>query len=230
MHLDSLPKRINFSLMWTLGLIRFYWYLYIINTPLKSYQSRDKGTAGVEYSKKYFKRYSPDARIYWPLFLLLSIPDLVKKSLLILGPRYETELLLANSLGFEPAGLKGLDTHSYSPLIDVGDMHSMSYEDSSFNNIICGWTLSYSTEPKRAGTEMSRVLAPGGYLIVSVHKVDINFDEKIDGVLRPAERIQTLEHLDSIFEELVRVAGFEPQIIGESSHTLAAYQKPVINS
>ena len=229
MQLDSLSKRINFSLMWTYGFIRFYWYLYILNTPLKSYESRDKGTAAVEYSKKYFKRYSPDARIYWPLFLLLSIPDLDKKSLLILGPRYETELLLAKSIGFETDGLRGLDTHSYSPLIDVGDMHSMPYRDSSFSNILCGWTLSYSTEPKRACVEMKRVLAPGGYLIVSMHKVDINFDEKIDGVLRPSERIQTLEQLDSIFEGLERVAGFEPQIIGQSSHTLAAYQKPAIN-
>jgi hypothetical protein len=230
MHLDSFSKRITFSLMWTLGLLRFYWYLYITKAPLKSYQGRDAGTAGVEYSKKYFKRYSPDARIYWPLFLLLSIPNLNKKSLLVLGPRYETELLLARSLGFEVDGLKGLDTHSYSPLIDVGDMHSMPYKDSSFNNIICGWTLSYSTEPKKAGIEMSRVLAEGGYLIVSVQKVDMTFDEKIDGIFRPVDRIQTLGQLDQIFYGLERVAGFEPNLIGESSHTLAAYQKPAIKS
>ena len=123
--------------------------------------------------------------------------------------------------------VRGLDTHSYSPLIDVGDMHSMQYEDAYFDNIICGWTLSYSTDPKKAGAEMTRVLAPGGYLVISVQKVDLKFDEKIEGVLRPVDRIQTLEQLDDVFEDLERVAGFEPEILGESSHTLAAYTKRI---
>ena len=192
MHLDTLSKRIQFALMWTVGHFRFYWFLYVLKAPLKTYENKDKGTAGVEYSKKYFKRYSPDARIFWPLFLLMSIPNLKKDSLLVIGPRYETELLLAKSLGFNMKKVRGLDTHSYSPLIDVGDMHSMQYEDAYFDNIICGWTLSYSTDPKKAGAEMTRVLAPGGYLVISVQKVDLKFDEKIEGVLRPVDRIQTL--------------------------------------
>ncbi len=229
MILDSFIKRINFALMWTFGFFRFYWLLYVLRAPLKTYNLKDEGTAGVEYSKKYFKRYSPDARIFWPLFLLMSIPDINKKSLLILGPRYETELLIAKSLGFNSKGLKGLDTHSYSPLIDVGDMHKMSYDNEFFNNIICGWTLSYSTEPKKAAQEMSRVLAVGGYLIISMQKVNLNFDEKIDGVLHPKDRIQTLKQLDTLFSDLERVAGFEPEIVGESSHTLAAYKKKNIS-
>ncbi len=77
---------------------------------------------------------------------------------------------------------------------------------------------------------MTRVLAEGGYLIVSVQKVVMSFNEKIDGILRPIDRIQTLGQLDSIFDGLERVAGFEPNLIGESSHTLAAYQKPAIRS
>ena len=74
---------------------------------------------------------------------------------------------------------------------------------------------------------MTRVLAPGGYLVISVQKVDLKFDEKIEGVLRPVDRIQTLEQLDDVFEDLERVAGFEPEILGESSHTLAAYTKRI---
>jgi ubiquinone/menaquinone biosynthesis C-methylase UbiE len=113
-------------------------------------------------------------------------------------------------------------------LIDVGDMHAMSYETGAFRNIICGWTLSYSVRPEVAAAQMTRVLAPGGYLIVSVQKVAEDFQETIEGVLRPSARIQTLARLDALFPELERVAGFEPRKIGQSSHTLAAYLKPEI--
>jgi SAM-dependent methyltransferase len=192
---------------------------------LTSFAEIDAGTAGVKYSRNYFGRYSPDARIFWNLFLLCSIPDLNRDSLLIIGPRYETELLFARSLGFRRDGVRGLDTHSYSPLIDAGDMHKMKYADASFSSIICGWTLSYSVRPKVAAAEMARVLAPGGYLILSVQKVAEDFPEVIDGVLRPDARIQTLSQLDALFPGLERVAGFEPRIVGLDSHTIAAYFK-----
>jgi Methyltransferase domain len=226
--LPTTRSRLMFALAWQWGLLRFNWFVRIRRTPVKSYAQIDEGTAGVQYSRNYFARYSPDARIFWNLFLLASIPDVQKDSLLVIGPRYETELLVARSLGFRREGIRGLDTHSYSPLIDVGDMHAMTYGSGAFRNIICGWTLSYSVRPEVAAAEMSRVLAPGGYLIVSVQKVAEDFQETIEGVLRPSARIQTLARLDALFPELQRVAGFEPKKVGQSSHTLAAYLKPEI--
>ena len=223
--LSTTRSRLAFALAWQLGFLRFNWFVRIRRNPVKSYADINEGTAGVKYSRNYFGRYSPDARIFWNLFLLASIPDVQKDSLLVIGPRYETELLVARSLGFRGAGIRGLDTHSYSPLIDVGDMHEMSYGSSSFQNIICGWTLSYSVRPNVAAAEMTRVLAPGGYLIVSVQKVAEDFEETIEGVLRPSARIQTLARLDALFPQLERVAGFEPKIVGLSSHTIAAYFK-----
>jgi SAM-dependent methyltransferase len=224
--LRTTRNRLAFALAWQWGWMRFQWLVRIRRTALRSYGEIDRGTAGVQYSRNYFARYSPDARIFWNMFLLTAIPDVRKDSLLVIGPRYETELLIARSLGFRPSGLRGLDTHSYSPLIDVGDMHAMPYGDRSFSNIICGWTLSYSVRPEVACAEMARVLAPGGYLILSVQKVAPDFNETIEGVLRPAARIQTLASLDALFPSLRRVAGFEPSVVGQSSHTLAAYSKP----
>jgi Methyltransferase domain len=224
--LPTTRSRLNFALAWQLGLVRFNWFVRILRNPVKTCSEINEGTAGVKYSRNYFATYSPDARIFWNLFLLASIPDVKKDSLLVIGPRYETELLVARSLGFRSEGIRGLDTHSYSPLIDVGDMHAMAYEAGSFRNIICGWTLSYSVRPEVAAAEMVRVLAPGGYLIVSVQKVAEDFQETIDGVLRPAARIQTLARLDQLFPQLERVAGFEPKEVGQSSHTLVAYLKP----
>ncbi len=223
--LSTWQRRFAFALAWPLGWLRFLWLARICRR-LKTHGEIDEGTAGVKYSRNYFGAYGPDPRIFWNLFLLTSVPELVRDSLLIIGPRYETELLLARAIGFRREGVRGLDTHSYSPLIDVGDMHKMSYADASFSAVICGWTISYSTRPAVAAAEMARVLKPGGYLVLSVHKVALDFDEKIDGVLRPSSRIQTLAQFDELFPGLQRVAGFEPMIIGESSHTVAAYRKP----
>ncbi len=223
--LPTTLSRLKFALAWQLGRLRFNWFVKILRNPVKTCQALDEGTAGVNYSRNYFGRYSPDARIFWNLFLLSAIPDVQKDSLLVIGPRYETELLIAQSLGFRRDGIRGLDTHSYSPLIDVGDMHATTYEAGSFRNIICGWTLSYSVRPAVAAAEMVRILAPHGYLIVSVQKVPEDFQETIEGVLRPAARIQTLASLDALFPQLERVAGFEPKVVGQSSHTLAAYRR-----
>jgi SAM-dependent methyltransferase len=163
------------------------------------------------------------------MFLLASIPDCDKDSLLVIGPRYEPELLMARGLGWRPEGIRGLDTYSYSPLIDVGDMHAMPYDDERFSGVICSWTLSYSSDPAVACKEMTRVLRPGGYVVVSMQKVPPDYDEPLDGVLRGVDRVQTLAQLDALFAGLTRVAGFEPQVeSGEEGHTIAAYHKQAV--
>lgn len=128
-------------------------------------------------------------------------------------------------MGYEKNGIRALDTFSYSPLIDVGDMHNMPYESNKFDGIICGWTISYSTDPKLAASEMTRVLAKGGYIVLSVHKVERSFKETIPGILPPEVRIQTISQFDELFPSLQRVAGFETDDIKESTHTIVAYKK-----
>jgi hypothetical protein len=109
--LPTTISRLAFGLAWQVGWLRFIWFVRVCR-KLTSFAEIDAGTAGVKYSRNYFGRYSPDARIFWNLFLLCSIPDLNRDSLLIIGPRYETELLFARSLGFRRDGVRGLDTHS----------------------------------------------------------------------------------------------------------------------
>jgi SAM-dependent methyltransferase len=160
------------------------------------------------------------------MYLLASIPDCKRDSLLVVGPRFEPELLMARGLGWDPTGVRGIDTFSYSPQIDVGDMHNLPYEDGSFSAIVCGWTLSYSSDPRTAASEMHRVLSPGGYLVISMQKVSEDYEETLPGVLRGSDRIQTLTQLDELFPSLSRVVGFEPEVpSGAEGHTLAAYRK-----
>lgn len=100
------------------------------------------------------------------LLQLASIPDHVdnmgpKKNgtakLLTIGPRAESEIFLARTLGFKKANIRGLDLISYSPYIDLGDMHDMPYEDNTWDVIIMGWVLAYSNDPQKAISEVIRV-------------------------------------------------------------------------
>lgn len=226
--LRTLKNRLLFSFPWEIGYVRFLRFTRFGKAPVTTYAAPAEATKEVAYSASYLTTYRPDRRVRWPMFLLASIPDCPKDSLLVIGPRYEPELLMARGLGWDAAGIRGLDTFSYSPLVDVGDMHDLPYADASFSSLICGWTLSYSARPDVAAKEMQRVLRPGGYLVVSMQKVAEGYDEELPGVLRGADRIQTLEQLDALFSQLDRVAGFEPRVPpGGEGHTIAAYRKQV---
>lgn len=44
----------------------------------------------------------------------------------------------------------------------------MPYEDNTFDVVICGWTISYSQNPKKAASEMVRVAKNGGIIGIAV--------------------------------------------------------------
>ena len=211
---------------WEVGFLRYLWLTRVLRRRIRVYSDPDAATRELGYSSSYLDHYRPDRRVQWTMFLLASIPDCPKDSLLVIGPRYEPEILMARGLGWDEAGIRGLDIFSYSPVIDVGDMHALPYADDSFSSIICSWTLSYSARPDVAAKEMVRVLRPGGCLVVSMQKVPEGYEESLSEVLRGNERIQTLSQLDELYSGLTRVAGFEPEVPpGGEGHTLAAYRK-----
>ena len=76
--------------------------------------------------------------------------------------------------------------------------------------------------------ELTRVLAPGGYLVISVEHVPSGFTDpdQIQGILTGGERIQTLDQIDELFLHLERVAGFTPLESHSYGQTIAAYRKP----
>jgi SAM-dependent methyltransferase len=221
---DNFKSLLQFAISYYIAKLRFIWYVKV-QFRLQKFASVRSGTAALDYSKAAFTNMSFDTRIFWPMFALCSAPDLKKDSLLILGPRFETEIFLARAIGFRKEGIVAIDTFTYSPLIQSGDMHALPFQNESLSAVICGWTLSYSLEPARAADEMSRVLMPGGYLVLAVQKVAPDVIETISGVLSGKDRIQTLQQFDNLFSGLERVVGFEPHLVGTSSHTLACYRK-----
>ena len=89
-----------------------------------------------------------------------------KLSALSIGPRTEMELLSLVGHGFRPENVRGLDLLSYSPWIDVGNAHEMPYEDSSYDVIIAGWILVYSSNPEQMCNEIIRVSKNGAVIAI----------------------------------------------------------------
>jgi SAM-dependent methyltransferase len=100
------------------------------------------------------------------LFGALVREDLSRTRVLVLGCRSEEELLMFQGYGFERP--RAVDLISYSPWIELGDMHALPYAGASFELVFCAYTLSYSEDPSQAAREMLRVVADGGTIAIAV--------------------------------------------------------------
>lgn len=138
-------------------------------------------------------------------------------AILVVGPRSEDDLLHLRSYGFR--NVRGLDLLSYSPLIDLGDMHRMPYADSTFDAVLYGWVLVYSDDPERAAREALRVVKPGGIvgigaehhpqrLVESAHTRRIAELEYAVG----GKRINTAEQHLQLFGEHVKRVFFAHEV------------------
>ena len=225
--LATLWARLRFALAFLEGQIRFNVFRACSRLRRAAGDVVSDATAGQAYSASWLNAYSPQPRILLPLYLLAAVPDLKRDSVLVLGPRYETELLLLDAMGFPKAANIALDTYSYSPRIQTGDMHKMPFDDDSFNAVICGWTISYSTAPHQAAAEIERVLAVGGVVVLAVDYQPFSDDpdESVPGILVGADRVQTLSQFDALFPRLTRIAGFEPYDKNAKGCTIVAYRK-----
>lgn len=79
--------------------------------------------------------------------------------------------------GFRQSYIRGLDLISYSPWIDLGDVHDIPYKDSSWDVVILGWVIAYSENSHRVAQEVTRILRPGGIVAVGVQYSPLSRDE-----------------------------------------------------
>jgi hypothetical protein len=86
----------------------------------------------------------------------------------VIGPRNEHDLYTLVAHGFDRERVRGLDLISYSPMIDLGDMHSTAYADNTWDVVIVGWTLSYSSAPQRFADEITRIARNGAVIAIAV--------------------------------------------------------------
>lgn len=88
--------------------------------------------------------------------------DIDKLKVLVVGARSEVELFALLAAGFQIQNITMVDLISYSPFVEIGDMHNLRFADDSFDLVLLAHVLSYSATRKKAAHELCRVTKPGG--------------------------------------------------------------------
>jgi len=190
-------KPINNAVFW----LRFFWYARI-KRQVRSFQDESSVRAhGYSMDKIVLGR--PTDRILRLIRPLASIDALNEEStVLSIGCRFETDLLYLVSYGFQPDKVRGMDMISYSPWIDLGNMHAMTYADSSWDCTVLGWVLAYSDTPQKACDELVRITRPGGVIALGVTYYPPDVMKQLAARGAPgarADRIQTTEEILKLF-------------------------------
>jgi SAM-dependent methyltransferase len=99
--------------------------------------------------------------------ILRSIRGLKLHSLdtLVVGPRNEAELMLLSSYGFDATKLTAIDLFSYSPAVQLMDMHELKFPDNSFDVIYSAFVITYSDDIPKAISESIRVARDGALIV-----------------------------------------------------------------
>ncbi len=154
-----------------------------------------------EYSKGAFKKYvSISERINFLVsFVEGSIRPTRNKQLLVLGPRFESEIYGYYAMNYAKENVHAVDTFSYSRKISTGNMHSLDFEDNFFDVIVGGWILTYSEDIKLALSEVYRVQKIASTAIFSW---DLPVDVRIDDLNLNNLFLPTMDGVRHSFNEL----------------------------
>ncbi len=135
---------------------------------------------------------------------------------LSIGPRTEGEILNLMGLGFR--NIRAIDLMTYSPWIDLGDMHALPYKNDEFAAVIMGWVLTYSSNKRQAALEALRVVRNGG--IIAVGSASSRIGE--EPLLRENSTPSGIKQWNPTWTELLDC--FKPHI----DHIYYAHNHPVL--
>lgn len=153
--------------------LRFAWF-YLLRRKLTVAENTGESVAentvmhNLKGIRRSVTRVARSNVLIRPLSVIPRIQrDLVNMRVLSIGPRSEAELLSLMAHGFRWDNIRGVDLMSYSPRIDIGDMHELKYSDDSFDVVIASRVLGYSEAPGKAAAEMVRVVRDQGFVAIN---------------------------------------------------------------
>lgn len=159
------------------GWLRMFWFIKM-RRRLRLISSDRAFAATVDHNLKSLHHFNQRTEaLLRPLSVIETLDQ--QSRVLIVGPRNEGDLFSAIGYGFNSKNVRGLDLMSYSPMIDVGDMHGTPYADDSFDAVVVGWTLSYSSDPAAFAAEMLRIVRDGGIIAIGIEYSELTEDDTI---------------------------------------------------
>ena len=135
----------------------------------------------VDYNKAHQRERfleSHSARLIWPLMAIDPVYERAAElKVLSVGPRTAGEVFKLIAAGFSAANITAIDVVSNDPLIQIMDMHAMTFPDDTFDIVISGWTLPYSRDGRKAIAEHVRVLKDRGLLAIGLTREPLESEE-----------------------------------------------------
>lgn len=231
-------KRVNLLIEPTLRHYAVYaraLYYVKVRRALRTLNSEDAVRANLTHNLKSL--YGANNRMNLLLYPLSVIETLQPDAkILVIGPRNENDLFTLAGLGFKTANVIGLDLISYSPRVVLGDMHKIPFPDNFFDAVVCGWTLSYSTDPRRATGEMIRVARPGGLIAIGVEYSTMTPEDErslvgysIQEFEKTGKRVNSVSQILGLFGDGVDKVYFEHDAPRRRSHTAGGLIERVSN-
>jgi SAM-dependent methyltransferase len=221
--------------------LRFIWvrlraiYFIKFRRRLRTLDSAHAVKSNIAHNLKSI--FGANNRMHLLLFPLAVIETLRRDArILVVGPRNENDLYTLVGLGFRLENITGLDLISYSPHIELGDMHAIPFADGTFDAVVCGWTLSYSTNPQRAADEFTRVVKPGGVIAIGVEYSTMTPEDEtsligynVQEFDRIGRRVNSTADLKALFSERIGTVFFEHDAPNRRTHTAAGLVEDVSN-
>ncbi|WP_186002381.1 class I SAM-dependent methyltransferase [Mycobacterium sp. KBS0706] len=187
--------------------VRYVWFVFILRR-LRTTAGTDgvaRTTVAHNLRGMLDLHVERSLRLIWPLAAQAAGDrvDLRDQQVLSIGPRTEGELFNLVAHGFRLRNITGLDLITYSPRIQLGDMHAMPYAAASFDIILAGWVISYSDHKQRAAHEILRVAKPGAIVAIGVEwgrkTPEQVAAERAGYIVGSAERLPTVDAILDLF-------------------------------
>lgn len=173
---------------------------------LKTSMSKDAFEVTISHNKKGL--YQCNDRVNLLVKPLTAIEKINKDSkILVIGPRNEHDLYLLNAQGIKFKNIIGLDLMTYSSRIKIGDMHNMDFPDNSFDAVVFGWTLGYSSNPQKAIDEVIRVCKDKGLVAVGQEYSAMSEEEVIQLLGYNIQENQKLNQRINSTEQIINLFG-----------------------
>ncbi len=186
-----------------------YFYFVVICRRLRTFDSKtgDLKSYAVSHNRDCMLKTVGGLSVTRSSLLLYPLSAIrISKAdpVLSIGPRTEGEILNLMGLGFH--NIRALDLITYSPWVELGDIHAMPYKDNQFAVVIIGWVLTYSKNQRKAALEAIRVVRDGGIIAVGCASATPEERERVQGSNVPPD--MRVSHWIPTFQELLDC--FEP--------------------
>lgn len=103
-----------------------------------------------------------------------------KSKILVIGPRSESDILKLKAYGY--SNIEAIDLISYSKSIILMDAHDMTYQDNTFDVVMCGWVLPYSKNPQKIADSIVRVSKNESLISIGIEYLDTELINSIDKI------------------------------------------------